>query len=102
MLTAELIEEKLSKLETLHLIRTSTINIIKLDKTSYNDYKYIFYGFNLYTKLNFVYMIPRRDKLTLLDIIIKLNSLIKQEFNSSITFLIVNNKKGYGFTDNLV
>ena len=53
------------------------INIIKLDKTSYNDYKYVFYRFNLYTKLNFIYMIPRRDKPTLLDVIIKLNSLIK-------------------------
>ena len=53
------------------------INIIKLDKPSYNDYKYVFYRFNLYIKLNFIYIIPRRDKLTLLDIIIKLNSLIK-------------------------
>ena len=78
------------------------INIIKLDKTSYNDYKYVFYRFNLYIKLNFIYIIPRRDKLTLLDIIIKLDSLIKQEFNLSITFLIVDNKKGYGFADNLV
>ena len=56
---------------------TVAINIIKLDKPGYNDYKYVFYGFNLYIKLNFVYIIPRRDKLTLLDIIIKLNSLIK-------------------------
>ena len=47
-------------------------------------------------------MIPRRDKPTLLDIIIKLNSLIKQEFNLSITFLIVDNEKGYSFIDNLV
>ena len=47
-------------------------------------------------------MIPRRDKLTLLDVIIKLNSLIKQEFNLSITFLIADNKKGYSFTDDLV
>ena len=78
------------------------INIIKLDKTGYNDYKYVFYRFNLYTKLNFIYIIPRRDKLTLLDIIIKLNSLIKQEFNLSITFLIADNEKGYGFIDNLV
>ena len=78
------------------------INIIKLDKTSYNNYKYVFYRFNLYIKLNFIYMIPRRDKLILLDIIIKLNSLIKQEFNLSITFLIVDNEKGYGFADNLV
>ena len=78
------------------------INIIKLDKTSYNDYKYVFYRFNLYIKLNFVYMIPRRDKLTLLDVIIKLNSLIKREFNSSVTFLIADNKKGYSFADNLV
>jgi hypothetical protein len=78
------------------------INIIKLDKPSYNNYKYVFYRFNLYTKLSFIYMIPRRDKLTLLDIIIKLNSLIKQEFNLSITFIIVDNKKDYGFTDNLV
>ena len=78
------------------------INIIKLDKPGYNDYKYIFYGFNLYIKLNFIYTIPRRDKLTLLDIIIKLNSLIKQEFNLSVTFLIVDNKKGYGFVDDLV
>ena len=78
------------------------INIIKLDKTSYNDYKYVFYRFNLYIKLNFVYIIPRRDKLTLLDIIIKLNSLIKQEFNSSVTFLIADNEKSYGFADDLV
>ena len=78
------------------------INIIKMDKPSYNNYKYVFYGFNLYTKLNFIYIIPRRDKLTLLDIIIKLNSLIKQEFNSSITFLIADNKKGYSFADDLV
>jgi len=78
------------------------INIIKLDKTSYNDYKYVFYRFNLYIKLNFIYMIPRRDKLILLDIIIKLNSLIKQEFNSSVTFLIVDNEKDYSFTDNSV
>jgi hypothetical protein len=78
------------------------INIIKLDKPSYNNYKYVFYRFNLYIKLNFIYMIPRRDKLTLLDIIIKLNSLIKQEFNSSVTFLIVDNKKGYGFADDSV
>ena len=81
---------------------TVAINIIKLDKPSYNNYKYVFYRFNLYIKLNFIYIIPRKDKLTLLDIIIKLNSLIKQEFNSSITFLIVDNKKSYGFTDNLV
>ena len=47
-------------------------------------------------------MIPRRDKLTLLDVIIKLDSLIKQEFNSSVTFLIVDNEKGYGFADDLV
>ena len=73
-----------------------------MDKTSYNDYKYVFYKFNLYTKLNFVYTIPRRDKLTLLDITIKLNSLIKQEFNSSVTFLIADNEKGYGFADDLV
>ena len=78
------------------------IDIIKLDKPSYNNYKYVFYRFNLYIKLNFIYMIPRRDKLTLLDIIIKLNSLIKQEFNLSITFLIVDNKKSYSFIDNLV
>ena len=78
------------------------INIIKLDKPSYNNYKYFFYRFNLYIKLNFIYTIPRRDKLTLLDIIIKLNSLIKQEFNSSVIFLIVDNEKGYGFIDNLV
>jgi hypothetical protein len=61
----------------------------------------VFYGFNLYTKLNFVYRIAKRDKATLLYVLTRLDWLIKREFNTTVTFLIANNKKGYSLTNNL-
>jgi hypothetical protein len=48
-----------------------------------------------------VYTIAKRDKATLLDVLTRLNRLIKREFNATVIFLIANNKKGYSITDNL-
>ena len=58
--------------------------------------------FNLYTKLNFVYIITKYDKATLLNVLTYLNQLIKREFNTTVTFLITNDEKGYGLTNDLV
>jgi hypothetical protein len=48
-----------------------------------------------------VYTIAKRDKATLLDVLTRLNRSIKREFNTTVTFLIADNKKGYGLTDDL-
>jgi hypothetical protein len=48
-----------------------------------------------------VYTIAKRDKPTLLNVLTRLNRLIKREFNATVTFLIANNKKGYSITDDL-
>ncbi|KAF2023195.1 hypothetical protein EK21DRAFT_95114 [Setomelanomma holmii] len=48
---------------------TVAIDLIQLDVTAYNGHRYVFHGFDLYTKLNFVYTIAKRDKATLLKVI---------------------------------
>jgi hypothetical protein len=77
------------------------IDLIQLDTPGYNGHRYVFYGFDLYTKLNFVYTIAKRDKATPLDVLTRLDRSIKREFNTTVTFLIANNEKGYGLTDDL-
>ena len=81
---------------------TVAIDLIKLDITGYNGHKYAFHGFDLYTKLNFVYTIPRRDKQTLLDVLKRLDQAIKREFNCTVTFIIGDDEKGYGLKDDSV
>ena len=81
---------------------TVAIDLIQLDVTSYNRHRYVFHRFNLYTKLNFVYIITKRDKATLLNVLTRLDQSIKREFNTTVIFLITNNKKGYGLTNDLV
>ena len=76
------------------------IDRIHVDVTGYNGYRHVFYGFNLYTKLNFVYTITKRDKLTLLDVLTRLDRSIKREFNTTVTFIIADDEKGYSLTNN--
>lgn len=78
---------------------TVAIDIIKLDTMGYNGHRYVFHGFDLYTKLNFVYTIPKRDKTTLLDVLRRLDRSIKREFNTTVSFLIADDERGYGLTD---
>ena len=78
---------------------TVAIDIIKLDTIGYNGHRYVFHGFDLYTKLNFVYTISRRDKVTLLNVLTRLDRAIKREFNTTVTFLIADDERGYGLTD---
>jgi hypothetical protein len=47
-----------------------------------------------------VYTIAKRDKATLLNVLTRLDRSIKREFNATVTFLIANDEKGYGITDN--
>ena len=49
------------------------IDLIQLDVTGYNGHRYVFHGFDLYTKLNFVYTIAKRDKTTLLNVLTRLD-----------------------------
>jgi len=81
---------------------TVALDLIKLDISGYNGHKYAFHGFDLYTKLNFVYTIPRRDKQTLLDVLKRLDQAIKREFNCTVTFIIGDDEKGYGLKDDSV
>ena len=53
----------------------------------------------MFTKLNFVYTIAKRDKATLLTVLTRLDRSIKREFNATVTFLIADDEKGYGLTD---
>jgi hypothetical protein len=46
-----------------------------------------------------VYTFAKRNKATLLNVLTRLNPLIKRDFNTTITFLIADDKKGYGLTD---
>lgn len=78
---------------------TVAIDLIKLDTTGYNGHRYVFHGFDLYTKLNFVYTISRRDKPTLLEVLTRLDRSIKREFNTTVSFLIADDERGYGLTD---
>ena len=78
---------------------TVAIDLIQLDVTGYNGHRHVFHGFDLYTKLNFVYKITKRDKLTLLDVLTRLDRSIKREFNTTVTFIIADNEKGYGLTN---
>ena len=78
---------------------TVAIDIIKLDKIEYNGHQYVFHGFDLYTKFNFVYTIPERDKPTLLKVFKRLDRAIKREFNTYVVFLIADNERGYRLTD---
>jgi hypothetical protein len=48
-----------------------------------------------------VYTIAKRDKPTLLNVLTRLNRSIKREFNATVTFLIADDEKGYGITDDL-
>ena len=77
---------------------TVAIDIIKLDVIGYNGHRYIFHAFDLYTKFNFVYSIPKRDKETLLQVITRLDRTIKREFNTTVTFIIADDERGYGLT----
>ena len=79
---------------------TVAIDIIGLDVTAYNGHRYVFHGIDLYTKLHFVYTIPKRDKSTLLDVLRRLDRRIKREFNATVTFIIADDERGYGITDN--
>jgi hypothetical protein len=78
---------------------TVAIDLIQLDITGYNGHQYIFHAFDLYTKLNFVYTIAKRDKATLLNVLTRLDQSIKREFNTTVTFLIADDEKGYGLTN---
>jgi hypothetical protein len=80
--------------------KTVAIDLIQLDTPGYNGHWYVFHRFDLYTKLNFVYTIVKRDKATLLNVLTCLNRSIKREFNTTVTFLIADDKKGYSLTDN--
>jgi hypothetical protein len=75
------------------------IDLIELDIKSYNDHRYIFHGFDLVSKTHTVHAIARRDKPTLLATIRELDRAIKREFNTTITFLISDDERGYGLTD---
>src|SRR5206468_52599 len=65
---------------------TVAIDLIKLDTVGYNGHRYVFHGFDLYTKLNLVYTIPKRDKSTLLEVLTRMDRAIKREFNTMVTF----------------
>jgi hypothetical protein len=81
------------------LFETVAIDLIQLDAPGYNGHRYVFHGFDLYTKLNFVYTIAKRDKATLLKVLTRLDRSIKREFNATVTFLIADDERGYGLTD---
>jgi len=78
---------------------TVAIDLIKLDTIGYNGHRHVFHGFDLCTKLNLVYTIPKRDKATLLEVLTRLDRAIKREFNTTVTFLIADDERGYGLTD---
>jgi hypothetical protein len=69
---------------------TVAIDIIQLDVTGYNGHRYVFHAFDLYTK---------RNKATLLNVLTCLDRSIKREFNTTVTFLIADDEKGYGLTN---
>ena len=75
------------------------IDLIELDTIAYNGSRYVFYRFDLVLKLHMVYIITRRDKPTLLATIRELDRAIKREFNTTVTFLITNDERGYGLTN---
>jgi hypothetical protein len=75
------------------------IDLIRLEATAYNGHQYVFHGIDLYTKLHFVFTIAKRDKATLLEILRRLDRSIKREFNTTVTFLIADDERGYGITD---
>ena len=76
------------------------IDLIELDTRAYNGSRYIFHAFDLVSKLHVVYIIRKRDKPTLLTTIRDLDIAIKREFNTTVTFLIANDERGYGLTNN--
>ena len=78
---------------------TVAIDLIRLEATAYNGHQYVFHGIDLYTKLHFVFTIAKRDKATLLEILRRLDRSIKREFNTTVTFLIADDERGYGITD---
>jgi hypothetical protein len=47
-----------------------------------------------------VYTIAKRNKATLLNVFIRLDRSIKRKFNTTVTFLIADDEKGYGLTNN--
>ncbi|KAF1934755.1 hypothetical protein EJ02DRAFT_429056 [Clathrospora elynae] len=75
------------------LFETVAIDLIQLDATGYNGHQYVFHGFDLFTKFNFVYTIPQRNKATLLEILTRLDRAIKRKFNTTVVFLIADDEK---------
>jgi hypothetical protein len=75
------------------------IDLIELDIIAYNGHRYVFYAFDLFSKLYIVYIIAKHDKPTLQATLRQLDRAIKREFNTAITFLIANNERGYGLSD---
>jgi hypothetical protein len=78
---------------------TVAIDLIGLEASAYNGHRYVFHGIDLYTKFHFVFTIPKRDKSTLLNVLRQLDRSIKREFNVTVTFLIADDERGYGITD---
>jgi hypothetical protein len=78
---------------------TVAIDLIQLDVTGYNGHQYVFHGFDLFTKLHFVFTILKRDKQRLLNVLTRLDRSIKRKFNTTVTFLIAHDEKGYGLTE---
>jgi hypothetical protein len=46
-----------------------------------------------------MYTIAKRDKAMLLNVLNRLDRSIKREFNTTVKFLIADDEKGYGLTD---
>lgn len=81
---------------------TVAIDLIKLDCPGYNSHKYVLHAICLYTKMHFVFTIKKKDKLTILGIVTQLDRLLKRRYNCSVTFIITDDERGFGWKDDSV
>ena len=54
----------------------------------YNRHRYTFHAFDRYTKVNFVYSIPKSNKTTMLEVITRLDRTVRRGFDTTVTLMI--------------
>jgi hypothetical protein len=78
---------------------TVAVDIIQLDVTAYNGTRWLFHAIDLYTKFHIVYLLRRRDLPTLLVAFRSLDTTVQRQFNTKIAFIIADDERGYGVTE---
>jgi hypothetical protein len=68
-----------------------------MDCVSLQGFRYIFHGYCIFTKFNFVIPIKDRYMETLAAAFRTMDRAIKREFNTSPTFILLDGEKGFGF-----